>query len=275
MQSKYIEKSSISNKSLDYVLSHIKENPLIDAIFIMGSIANNTDDKYSDIDLVFIVNELPKNILSINTYIENKFAEIYLYTKKEVESLLIEYDIDPFNKNKVLIDWLKNSKIIVDKSSLLKKIKDKNINTHKNINFDSEIYIYWMRINYNYIQNLRYFNSNKKLYLEALDIRLLYSITELLKGYFIIRRMEWEGEKNAIKYWVENDPELIISFREYNIEIDRSKKMELYKKLSNKALEPIGGICKENTTSIFLIKDYTDNTIKEGFSLWNKLLKGI
>ena len=63
----------------------------------------------------------------------------------------------------------------------------------------------WQKVNYNYIANKRYFDSNDTLYHEALELRLLYSTIELVTSYFALRGIEWRGEKMAITYLKEND----------------------------------------------------------------------
>ncbi len=74
---------------------------------------------------------------------------------------------------------------------------------------DVSAHMYAYKINYNLVNNARYFRSNDPLYHAALEIRLLYSISEALVGYFTLRHVYWKGEKNAILYLREHDPKYL------------------------------------------------------------------
>jgi hypothetical protein len=73
----------------------------------------------------------------------------------------------------------------------------------------------WQKINYNFIANKRYFESQDWLYHQALELRLLYSVIEIVCGYFAFRDILWEGEKNAIQRLKNNFPDFYKLLEEY------------------------------------------------------------
>ncbi len=267
------EPSSTIDKSLEEVLTQLKAHPNTDSVLLMGSAATHTLGKHSDIDITVIVHELPENILGINTVIENKFAEIYLYSTKEVNALLEKKTIDPYMKEGWIIRWVRDGEIIIDKSGVLEKLQTKSKEIKDSVS-NTQMYTTWQKINYNYTQNMRYYQSGKDLYLQALDIRLLYSVMDLIVGYFLLRNIAWLGEKKAINWLQENDTSFLKNFQTYLRETDRTKKVELYKKLIQKTLEPARGLWKEKINSIVLTEGFNIDEIEKGFRFWNELLEG-
>lgn len=262
--------SKTADQSLDEFLSQLKESSDVDGILLMGSTANGVVTEYSDYDLVVIANNLPKKILGITTFIDNKFAEIFFYTPEEVKDLLAKEKIDPDQKEGWIINWSRDGKIIADKSGLLSRIKEKAKQTKDNV-ADTLPYSFWHKINYNFVQNKRYFLSGKEIYLEALDVRLLYSIAEVFVGYFNVRKIVWRGEKKAIQWLQENDKNFLGLFQTFNKEIERAKKMVIYEQLAQEALEPLGGLWKEKVTAVMPTGDFDDGDIEKGFKFWNGL----
>lgn len=266
------ELSSTANTTLEKTFSQLKLNPDVDAILLMGSAATQAMSEHSDYDLACIVHNLPQNVLGINTYVDNRFTEIFFYSPEEINELLSKDEVHVDEKEGWLIHWSRGGRIIVDKSGLLKQVKKKSSTIKEDI-ADTLIYSSWHKINYNFVQNMRYFNSRKEEYLQALDIRLLYSIVEVFVGYFNVRKIPWRGEKQAIQWLKENDADFLRLFQNHLAETDRSKKVGHYEKLVNRALKQIGGVWEDKVTSIVPIGDFNEETIKTGRSFWNRLLK--
>ncbi|MCL5438564.1 MAG: nucleotidyltransferase domain-containing protein [Patescibacteria group bacterium] len=263
---------SMSSKTLEEVLNTLKTNTIVNGILLMGSTGNKTQTEDSDYDLTVIVNNLPSNILGINTFIDNTVTEVFFYTIEEIKEILSKEILDFASKEGWIVNWVRDGQIILDKSGLLKKVKEKS-NKYQDTVTDASQYTDWQKINYNFIQNMRYFQSQDQLYLEALDVRLMYSVVEAFVGYFTIRKIPWKGEKNAIKWLKEHDIEFLQLFQSFINETNRVKKVEIYKKLAAKALDPVGGIWKEKVTSVMTTGNFNEETINNVLMLWNKLLK--
>ena len=263
--------SKTADKKLEEVLSLLKKHSLVDGILLTGSAANKTMHDSSDFDLACVVRNLPKNILGINTFIDNKFAEIFFYSPEEVERALQEKTVALNTKNGWIANWSRDGQIILDKSGVLAKLKDKS-KKMKNQVSDTLAYRSWHDINYNFIQNSRYFHSDKKSYLQALDIKFLYSLVEIMVGYFNIRKISWKGEKDAVEWLKKNDQNFLQIFQSCMTEKDRAKKMILYETLANTVLEPAGGLWQKTTTSMVTMGEIDKDTIKNGLNFWEGLL---
>jgi len=261
--------SKISNKDLEGVLDVLSSNPSVDAVLLMGSTANKTMHEYSDYDLACVLRDPPQRVMGITTFIDQKFSEVFFYSVSEVEHALKNETIDLNIKEGWIANWLRDGKIVCDKSGLLKRLKEKSSNSGYSSD-NGAAYKIWYRINYNLVQNQRYFASDSNLYHEALDIKLLYSILEVLTGYFGVRNIPWTGEKNALKWLKENDHDFLILFQAC-LRSEPVEKFNLYKQIADMALKPVGGIWAKNVEAAMPVNDTDDAAIQSALDYWWRL----
>ena len=108
----------------------------------------------------------------------------------------------------------------------------------------------WFRINYNLAQLSRMVASNHPLYQQTADIRMVvYGAADLWFGYFTLREIEWTGDKAAVRYLTEHDPQFLSAFREFiGNSRTRTEKFAAYQKAAAMAAAPLGGIWPLNAT---------------------------
>lgn len=199
-----------SNQSLEEIIAKLSKNDNIDALLLCGSTATGKQTKSSDYDLVLVVKEKPEKLLSLFTYINGLPADIFFYSSGDIKRIVLDKQIKEDGET-WLAHWLPNGKISFDKSGNLSKLQRmiSEIKYPPDTSASTSAY----KINYNLVNNTRYFESSDPLYHSALEIRLLYSIVEALVGYFSIRHIYWEGEKKAIQYLEYKDPEYLSIFQ--------------------------------------------------------------
>ncbi|HEX8906187.1 MAG TPA: hypothetical protein VF771_15165, partial [Longimicrobiaceae bacterium] len=90
------------------------------------------------------------------------------------------------------------------------------------------IYDAWLTVGYNVAHARRYLLSVDPVAREAVDVRLLYSLMEVVGHYFTVRRVPWRGEKPALRYLMRHDPGYLDRLRRCLVEADRQRKVELY-----------------------------------------------
>ena len=141
---------------------------------------------------------------------------------------------------------------------------------------DGEIYASWFGVNYNVQQTRRMLASSDPGYLWAVDFRLLYQLTDLWGSYFRVRRLPWEGEKGAIRYFQTHDPAYLDLFRACLAEPDRVRKVQLYEQLAALTLTPVGGLWPEGATAIqFAVGadgELPSGTVPEALAFWENLV---
>ncbi len=199
-----------SDHSLQEIIAKLSQNDNVDALLLCGSTATGTQTKNSDYDLVLVVKEKPEKLLSLFTYIDSLPADIFFYSSDDIKRIVLDKQIKEGGET-WLTRWLPKGKISFDKSGDLSKLQSmiSEIKYPSDASANASAY----KINYNLVNNTRYFESEDPLYHSALEIRLLYSIVEALVGYFSMRHIYWEGEKKAIQYLEENDPEYLSIFQ--------------------------------------------------------------
>lgn len=214
--------------TLTKIIDNLKTKTEVDAVFITGS-QGDEHKPYSDIDLVIILNKHAHDLPSLYTWIDDTFADIFFFDHADLERIATSKELPSNAMDAVLVSWLHKATIQFDKSGKLTDLKGKrNELDTKAVIPKSEKVTFKEKINYNLIANTRYFYSNDPLYHEALEMRFLYSISEVFMGYFEFRDILWRGEKAAIKYLKENDVNFYNAFMGYAKATNLSDKFEKY-----------------------------------------------
>jgi len=221
-----------SNQSLQEIITKLSQNDNIDALLLCGSTATEKQTKSSDYDLVLVVKEKPEKLLSLFTYINGLPADIFFYSLADIKRIISDKQAKEGGET-WLIHWLPKGKISFDKSGDLSKLQSmiSEIQCPPDTSASTSAY----KVNYNLVNNTRYFESNDPLYHSALEIRLLYSIVEALVGYFSMRHIYWEGEKKAIQYLEDKDPEYLSIFQKTARASDLRDKFSAYRDLVEKS----------------------------------------
>ncbi len=221
-----------SDNSLQEIINTLSKNNNVDALLLCGSTATETQTKSSDYDLVLVVKEKPEKLLSLFTYINAMPADIFFYSLTDIKNIILNKQVKEGGET-WLMHWLLKGKISFDKSGDLTKLQS----IISEIQFPPDIFAgaSAYKINYNLINNTRYFESNDPLYHLSLEIRLLYSITETLVGYFSMRHIYWEGEKKAIQYLENNDSEYLSIFQKTIRASNLQDKFATYRDLVEKS----------------------------------------
>ncbi len=185
-------------EQLETIIENLRAKDEVDAVMLSGSYGPNRKS-YSDIDLIIVLNENTESLKAVYTWIDGIFADIFVFDKSEVATLN-DADRIPALDNKLhgcLYAWTLKGDIRFDKSGSLTALKSHTI--HLEVSDDQKLEL-WQGINYNFEANSRYYYSGDPVYREALELRLMYSIPQMLTGYFAFRNIPWQGEKNALDY---------------------------------------------------------------------------
>ncbi len=191
---------------LDDIMDKLRASEEVDAAFLTGSSVSGKSTELSDTDLVIILKRNTKDIRSVYTFIDGKFADIFFFDVGDIDRISSVPQLEGNSMDAILASWLIDSEIKFDKSGKTTAFKEKlaaspSVTVAAENKFSS-----WQMANYNLIRNRRYFKANKADYSDALELCLSYSVIQLITTYFALRNVPWRGEKNAIKYLKMNDP---------------------------------------------------------------------
>ncbi|MEK7116613.1 MAG: nucleotidyltransferase domain-containing protein [Patescibacteria group bacterium] len=220
-------------KGLDKIIEKLKSNNDVDAVFITGSHSNQEAKAYSDIDLVVILKENKNELYSLYRWIDGIFADIFFFDLTDLKR--IENQIGKYENlmDSAFMSWLKKADIKFDKSGSLSELKNKANGIEEFLIPAKDKDSFWQKINYNFVANKRYFESNDPLYLEALELRLLYSVIEVICGYIAFRDIPWRGEKEAVKYLKNNHIDFYNIFKSYSTSNNLADKFRFYEQIVN------------------------------------------
>ncbi len=218
-------------QSLKKLIEKLKLSQRVKGIFTTGTTATKLNPE-SDIDLVVILDKNTEDIKSVYTMVENHFSDIFFFDTKFLGQLKNKHEVFGNNFDGIFLDWFISGKIEYDPENILTAIKDKVDKSRPLQKIDNqEKREFWIKINYNFIANSRYNNAKDQLYHSALEVRLLYSLTEIINAYFSFRDIPWRGEKFAIQYFEKNDSNFLSIFQKYTTSSSLQEKMKYYEML--------------------------------------------
>lgn len=221
---------------LQKIIETLRTKAAVDAVLLTGSSAQKSLP-HSDIDLVIILAENTVNIKALYTWLDGTFADIFFFEARDIDALLDSARV-PANDTALLASlyvWTKKGTIQFDKSGTLTKLQAKNLRLEVPAEQQADA---WQGMNYNYEANTRYYNSGDPLYRAALELRLLYSISQLMTAYFMFRGLPWEGEKLALAYLLEHEPGLYQEFLQFVKSGDLDEKFAHYRAMVALAVTP-------------------------------------
>jgi predicted nucleotidyltransferase len=264
---------------LDEVIARLSRKRVVDGILVMGSGGTGDMHPASDYDLFVVLNDMSAPLYLVATEIDHRLAEIYFASTEKLEGFLYaEPPLHPVDIDAAVIRWLQTGRIDFDRSDLLSRVQDKFCQREWQDWFepqtDLQLHQTWFSVNYNLAQTQRMLASPDPVYATAVDLRLLYTVKEVWQAYFSLRGLPSLGEKHDIRYLAAHDPEYLDLFRCCLAEPDRARKFELYRRLAELALAPMGGLWQDGTTAMQFSGDteWQPDTVGNALAAWRELV---
>jgi len=238
--------------TLEEVVARLAACPLVSGVFLFGA-APASPSAANDYDILVVADKDPLPTRSGITWIDGRLADLVFTSTAEIAQLgelpsPLRLTDDWCGR---LIRWLAVGTVAFDREGLLGRVRDHLRSLPQEVEApEAELYRRWDHANYNVAQSRRYVAADDLIYREAFDLRMTYQLGEAMVDYFRVRRLFWEGEKEAIRYWERSDPEFKQLFFACLYERDRSRRFELYCEVVARALAPVGGIWPPYSTSM-------------------------
>jgi len=242
--------------ALDQLIARIAAQPVVDGVLLMGSTAT-TPTPDSDYDLLLVVNNLPAPVHLLVTSVDDRFTEVYIQTTAQIDDLIDgDHPISTHSFDAALVAWIQTGRIAWDRDGRLQRAQER-LRLHPRLvpPGTGDVYRTWFRISYNVRQTRRMLHAADPWYHQAVDFRLLYSLPEVVIGYLKVRGLPWHGEKWALRYLANNDPQFFDLFRRCIAIVDRSEKFALYEQMAAHALKPVGGLWPVDATTVDFAND--------------------
>lgn len=257
---------------LKFILEKLRKNGNVDCVFLTGSHGAGKQKPYSDLDLVVVFRKNVKKIKSAYMFIDDYFSDIFFFDLNDIKRIDGSKELSQSSFDSMFLDWLWKGKILFDKSGMVSNLAKKSKRPRIKTPF-AERFWAWQQISYNYIANKRYFESKDKLYHEALEMRLLYSVIQLITGYFNLRGIPWRGEKLAVLRLKVDAPDFYKLFRQYISSPALAKRFKIYSRMVRKAFPRGYKLWDKNLVLAMPKGEITDEkAIRDLTKYWKRLV---
>ncbi len=267
--------------SLDATVQRLAAHRLVDGILLMGTTGTDDLTPDSDYDVLLVLDTETAPVRMVNTWVDGRLTEVYCTTVRAVQRIVESDTAWPDSSEEAaIIRWLQEGRIVFDRAGWLDRARKRSHSaTVQPLPAAEELHDMWQRIGYNLAQIRRYLGSLDPVSQEVVDWRLLYSVVEVKQAYFLLRRVPWRGEKFAIRYLTEHDPDFLDTFRRCLAEPARDKKVALYEELARKAVSSVGEIWERGRTVAVPGPGFADpslapvvGTVESALAAWRDLL---
>ncbi len=235
-------------------MRRLAAHPAVQGVALCGSGRDAALTPVSDIDLLIVVDEAHANLRSGVTHVDGRMGDLLFATTREIAEIAdAGSPLDAGTWIGMIASHLERAEILIDHDGAVAR-EQSQIRRCDLASGPSPgaAYRAWNKINYDRQHNRRMLASDDPDYVAALDVRLLYGLSDVLTGYFGIRGLRWQGEKAAVRYLREHDPAFLALFQQALSEPDRHAKFALYEQLCGRATAPVGGLWTHGATSAHL-----------------------
>lgn len=263
--------------TLEELIDRLRRSRQVDATAIIGSASEGRLNPASDFDLLIVLAEKPLPITGGVALLEGHFTDIIFTTPEEVAQLS-EADDDTVPLGTIdgtIVRWMKTARIGFDKSGCLTRLQKRaGEGLPLKPPSEGEKLSRLDKASYNLAHTKRMLTSDDPVYHAAVDLRLLYQLSDLMVDYFLVRGLPWPGEKEAIRYWRRADPEYLDLFTKCLHEKDRARRVGCYEELATKTMAPVGPLWQTGATRFRLSPDseMTGEKQKSAEIWWESLL---
>lgn len=235
------------------VIARLARHPHVVGILQIGSATTGAFSVASDYDLVIVLAEGRDPWYVGVTTIDGRFTDLLFVADAALTRILslappLAAD-DPLTP---IVRWVRQGQIHFDRHGRL-ALAQAHVGNDEWVAPapDDAVYGAWFAVNYNLAQTRRMRQSPDPLYQQAVDLRLaLYGYTDVWWSYFSIRRLNYTGEKAALRYLHTNDPTFLAIYQQFVAVADRDRKFQLYEQAVAQVVAPLDGLWPATVTAM-------------------------
>jgi len=250
-------------KNLENLVAKLKNNSKVISIIEYGNRSFYNSSGNGDYDIFVIVEERLYSIESLHFYINDIPVDLNIRT---IEDLKKEEPLSFIDSS------IFKGRIIYDKNDVVHKLKreSKQKWKEKEDKF-TEYDIAFERFSKKHVLD----KVQRRLDSDPILCNLLLNtnIYWLLQSYFKFNNLIYPGEKKAISYIKENDPDIYKRLKEFYQKNDLEEKLCITEKMTDLVLKNIGGLWKQDEIIAFGINKKVNNLKGKGKKVYDILLK--
>jgi hypothetical protein len=227
---------------LSAVIDRLRARDEVDGVMFLGTTGTDEITPASDYDLLIVLPQ-PERAVSVEiTIIGGRTADIIIVSRtclRRISDATEELTDDEW----AVARWLATGRVVFDRLSLLESAaavakerlgrqpwaSRRRADVAQHINYDLRV-------------NRAYARSDDPVYLLALRLRSLHSFLHVVMGWFDVRGLPWAGEKQAVRYLAEQDPEFLSLVERWLAESNVTVAVQIERQTAERALAPAGGL---------------------------------
>ncbi|HEY0753002.1 MAG TPA: hypothetical protein VGD98_03420 [Ktedonobacteraceae bacterium] len=261
--------------SLEEVIARLTLRHEVESLVLLGSGAEGILHPASDYDIMLVLAGMTVPISLVLTTIAQRLAEVVFFSAETLERWLTTEAGDTAKNAAPMLRRLQKARVVFDRTGRTTRLHEKALgHAWQDEHTQREVWEAWFFCNYDLQHTRRLLASSDHVYLLAVDLRLLSGISEAWKAYFLVRRVPWQGEKEALRYLADHDPDYRLLLQRCLAEAKREHKMQLYEELVKLALAPLGSLWSYDATAIELYTegDIQPEALQTAFAWWEAAL---
>jgi hypothetical protein len=269
---------SISDQlSLDDTIDQLIQSSLVDGIAEFGSRSSQHFSAASDYDLLILLTHIPIHVFQMLTTIQGRLADIVLVETEMADRLLANGDRPVAMFETLFARKMQTALICYDRSGRLHRIQKLVSSPDWNTTSEAPVAIRtWPRIwfwqSFGLLQLERMAQSHDPMHGFAVDMLLTACLAGTWRSYFEVRALAWDGEKAALRYWMEHDIAYYQTVQLCLGAVDRNERLIAYRTLVQQTIQPIGPILRLGETAVALAQAENEWTDVEAIlRYWNSL----
>jgi hypothetical protein len=252
--------------TVDQLVARLAERKEVVGVLAIGSLGREALRPASDYDLVLVLRRAVRPWYVGVTEVDGRLTDLIFVDAGELGAVLeLDRPITPDHPLAPVIRWLRQGRVLYSGDARLGEAREK-VGTGRWLlpPTTAAAYDAWFRINYNLAQTRRLLAAKDALYRQTAAIRMaLYGHSDLWFGYFSIRRRPWEGDKAAVRYLREADPEFLVVYERLLAAAGAEEKFSAYERAAALAAAPLGGVWPVGATVM---------NVEQGAGVWRALL---
>lgn len=261
------------------LIERLKKSPRVDGLLLLGSTGQSTLNAFSDRDLLIVLDGCDLAITNGAVYCDGVLVDLVFATRQQIDDLITaEPDsISLSDPRASFFNWVPSGAIVIDRSGCLESLR-KALSGHvpgPKLT-EGELVKRVDHALYNLAQTRRMSRSPDSVYQQAVDLRMLYQLADLMVYYFNLRGLPWRGEKEAIRYWQSFDAGYLDLFMRCYWERRRPERVRLYAELVKATIEPVDFQWDTDGPNFVLSppRDMTRENLEGARRFWQSLLAG-
>ena len=258
------------------LVEHLKTSPRVDGLMLLGSTGQSTLNAFSDRDLLIVLDECDLKITNGAVFCDDVLVDLVFTTRQQVEDLIAaEPGLLSLSESRAsFFNWVPSGAIALDRGGCLARLRDALGRRSSPKLTEGESIKRVDRALYNLAQTRRMSRSPDSVYQQAVDLRMLYQLADLMVDYFNLRGLPWRGEKEAIRYWQSFDAGYLDLFMRCYWERRRPERVSLYAELVKATIEPVDFQWDTDGPNFVLSppKDMTRENLERAQRFWQSLL---